>query len=130
VASQHDRHQPTNRQMASSPSSLSSSETGRAGMEPLRVDQSSALEMTRTGGTLLCMGVPAHTQLGIDLVTYTVGPKFLGVKMIPPGVHYIHYASASLSSGSAPRSGFFLHLQPSQVFPFSIHIIMAQWQHH
>jgi hypothetical protein len=97
-----------------------------AGMEPLAMDQTQALEMTRNGATLLCVGVPAHTQLGIDLITYVIGPKFLGVKMIPAGVHYIHYAPSSATSGTAPRSGLFVHFQPSQVY----YIIVTHCTHH
>uniref|UniRef100_A0A0N4ZKR9 Protein AAR2 homolog n=1 Tax=Parastrongyloides trichosuri TaxID=131310 RepID=A0A0N4ZKR9_PARTI len=45
---------------------------------------------------------PEGIEIGIDYISYTTGPKFMGLKMIPPGVHYI-----CVSYKGAPRIGFF-----------------------
>uniref|UniRef100_A0A3P9D0N2 Protein AAR2 homolog n=1 Tax=Maylandia zebra TaxID=106582 RepID=A0A3P9D0N2_9CICH len=37
------------------------------------------------GATLVLLGVPQGTELGIDCKSWQVGPRFRGVKMIPPG---------------------------------------------
>ena len=39
------------------------------------------------GGTLLCLDVPPNTEFGMDCTIWSVGPKFQGVKMVPPGLH-------------------------------------------
>uniref|UniRef100_A0A3P9CMD4 Protein AAR2 homolog n=1 Tax=Maylandia zebra TaxID=106582 RepID=A0A3P9CMD4_9CICH len=38
------------------------------------------------GATLVLLGVPQGTELGIDCKSWQVGPRFRGVKMIPPGL--------------------------------------------
>lgn len=43
------------------------------------------------GGTLVFLNVPEGTEFGIDYNSWTVGPNFRGIKMIPPGVHFIYY---------------------------------------
>ena len=49
--------------------------------------------------------------------TFVVGPKFKGVKMLPPGPHFISCNATSGSSGTdfAPTLGFFVHLAPRSV---------------
>eukprot|EP00466_Bigelowiella_natans_P002597 jgi/Bigna1/91941/estExt_fgenesh1_pg.C_1330001 len=70
----------------------------------------------REGGTLLCIGVPVGTKFGIDCTGYTVGPKFMGIKMIPPGVHIAHYCpSDNRNQASAPRTSLFFTVKPRQI---------------
>ena len=35
----------------------------------------------------------------------TAGDKFLGVKMIPPGLHFLYYSPVSKEGQVAPRTG-------------------------
>ena len=49
------------------------------------------IEDLQRNGTILLLDVPQGTEFGIDYASWTVGPKFKGVKLIPPGVHYLHY---------------------------------------
>ncbi|XP_066945372.1 protein AAR2 homolog [Macrobrachium rosenbergii] len=58
-------------------------------------------------GTLVLLGMPVGTEFGIDMNTWNVGEKFKGVKMIPPGVHFIYYSAVSRQGETAPRTGFF-----------------------
>ena len=54
--------------------------------------------------------VPTGTEFGIDANSWNTGDKFLGVKMIPPGLHFIYYSACDTSAdggGQAPRTGFF-----------------------
>lgn len=46
--------------------------------------------------------------------TFVVGPKFKGVKILPPGPHFV---SCNATSGSefAPTLGFFVHMAPRSV---------------
>lgn len=48
--------------------------------------------------------------------SFVVGPKFKGVKMLPPGTHLVSYNAASRTEDFAPTTSFFVHLAPSQVF--------------
>ena len=70
----------------------------------------------REGGTILCIGVPAGTEIGIDYVSWRSGQKFMGIKMIPPGVHFFFYSARSrTSSDLAPRTGLFVRLGKGDV---------------
>lgn len=52
-----------------------------------------------------------------------VGPKFKGVKMIPPGAHFVSYRSVNIASGDvAPSCGFFVFLASRQV-------VVRTWHH-
>ncbi len=43
------------------------------------------------GATFVFLDVPAGTEFGIDCNSWEVGPNFRGVKMIPPGIHFMYY---------------------------------------
>ena len=55
------------------------------------MDQDTARVLFREGAVLLFLNMPEGSEFGIDYNSWTVGPKFRGVKMIPPGIHYIYY---------------------------------------
>ena len=82
------------------------------------LSRAEALERTIHGGTVLCMGVPLGVEFGMDLRSYTTGPNFGGMKMIPASddaVGYIHF----MTWGSdLTRCGAFIALHPSDVFVF------------
>jgi len=42
-------------------------------------------------GVLLFLNVPEGTVFGIDFERWNVGEKFKGIKLIPPGIHFISY---------------------------------------
>ena len=48
-----------------------------------------ALYRTTHGGTVLVFDVPPGFEFGIDCTIFSVGEKFAGVKMIPPGLHLV-----------------------------------------
>lgn len=43
------------------------------------------------GAALVLLNVPLGTEIGIDLKSWNAGDKFKGIKMIPPGLHFIYY---------------------------------------
>ena len=43
------------------------------------------------GGTLILLDVPEGTEVGIDYNSWNTGPRFKGIKMIPPGFHFVYY---------------------------------------
>ncbi|XP_073679537.1 protein AAR2 homolog [Garra rufa] len=87
------------------------------------MDPEVARGLFEEGATLVLLGVPEGTELGLDYKTWTLGPRFRGVKMIPPGLHFLHYCSAN-SNGAfneiGPKMGLFLSLKPREV-------LVAHW---
>ena len=76
-------------------------------LPPLSAEE--ALELTQRGGTLLCLDVPSGVEFGIDLRSYTVGPRFGGVKMVPTaGLLHLVTCGSELE-----QCGVFLHLKPA-----------------
>jgi A1 cistron-splicing factor AAR2 len=60
-------------------------------MEALDLDPNTARSLFEQGAFLLFLSPPKNLEFGIDLQSWTVGPLFLGMKMIPPGIHFIYY---------------------------------------
>lgn len=76
---------------------------------------------------LILKGLPLASEFGLDLFAHRVGEKFQGVKLIPPGVHFV-YASAienkkhvssnfnSLANlNCGPRCGFIYNFKPREI---------------
>jgi A1 cistron-splicing factor AAR2 len=57
----------------------------------LEIDQDLARRLLLEGATLVFQNVPRGTEFGIDMKSWNTGENFKGVKMIPPGLHYIYY---------------------------------------
>nr|WJH19490.1 Protein AAR2 homolog [Euglena gracilis] len=76
-----------------------------------------AVNLCKHGGTLLVLDFPSGGRFGIDTASWTTQERFLGVKMIPPGVHLVHFGSSSESTlevlGNA--GSLFLHFEPGAV---------------
>uniref|UniRef100_A0A2N9IEW9 Protein AAR2 homolog n=1 Tax=Fagus sylvatica TaxID=28930 RepID=A0A2N9IEW9_FAGSY len=86
------------------------------------MDSWTALELVKQGGTLLLLDVPEYTLLGIDTQMFSIGPAFKGIKMIPPGPHFLFYTSSTRDGKDfSPITAFFLHLSPCQL------VIVRRW---
>jgi A1 cistron-splicing factor AAR2 len=91
----------------------------------VHMDPDLARNLAQQGATVLMLGVPAGAIVGVDHQAFHVGPKFKGVKMLPPGPHFFSCRAAASSSsasggpagpgGVAPPTSCFLHLSPRQV---------------
>ncbi|XP_010528522.1 PREDICTED: protein AAR2 homolog isoform X2 [Tarenaya hassleriana] len=58
-----------------------------------------------------------------SLQMFSVGPAFKGIKMIPPGIHFVFYSSSSRDGKEfSPITGFFVDAGPSQA-------IVRKWDH-
>ncbi|CAE6931743.1 Aar2 [Symbiodinium natans] len=55
---------------------------------------------------------------GLDYAAWSVGPRFMGVKLVPPGLHYLYCSASAAEDVGLARSGFFLHLRPKDVAVF------------
>ncbi|VDM80779.1 unnamed protein product, partial [Strongylus vulgaris] len=56
--------------------------------------------MYASGAFIILKDFPEGHEFGIDYKSWTVGPKFMGLKMIPAGVHFVY-----CSVKGAPRIG-------------------------
>lgn len=61
-------------------------------------------------------------DLEILLQSFVTGPKFMGVKMLPPGTHLVSYNAASRTGDFSPTTSFFVHLAPGEVY-------IRRWNH-
>eukprot|EP00913_Durusdinium_trenchii_P024807 g23283.t1 len=59
--------------------------------------------LTEHGCSVLCLGCPEGMLFGIDYSAWAVGPQFMGIKLIPPGLHYI-YSGASAAEDELLRT--------------------------
>ncbi|XP_063855894.1 protein AAR2 homolog isoform X1 [Scylla paramamosain] len=77
--------------------------------------QDVARHLAQEGATLVMLGMPPGTEFGIDVNFWNVGERFRGVKMIPPGLHFVYFSAVSLQGDTAPRTGFFHFFRPREV---------------
>ncbi|KAL6507480.1 hypothetical protein OROGR_023675 [Orobanche gracilis] len=59
------------------------------------MDPETALEFVKHGATIILLDVPQYTLIGVDTQMYSSGPNFKGIKMIPPGIHFVYYSSSN-----------------------------------
>ena len=72
------------------------------------MDPNVAKKLLKEGAVFIVVDVPPGTEIGVDMKSWNVGDKFLGIKMIPPGIHFVYYSSVNLAQKTvAPRTGFF-----------------------
>ncbi|XP_054760204.2 protein AAR2 homolog [Lytechinus pictus] len=80
------------------------------------MDQKTANVLFEEGAALVLLNVPPGTEFGIDYNSWNTGNRFKGVKMIPPGVHFVYYSAVNLKSRDcAPRTGFFHCFKPREI---------------
>lgn len=65
------------------------------------------VELFDAGGIFYLEEMPVNSEFGIDYECWRTGEKFRGVKMIPPGVHFIYYSVADKYGQLGMRSGIF-----------------------
>ncbi|KAL7286840.1 hypothetical protein TKK_0018979 [Trichogramma kaykai] len=82
--------------------------------ESLEMDPELAKRLLIEGGTFVIFNVPDETDFGIDLKSWSTGVNFKGIKMIPKGLHFIHYSATDKYGGTAPKVGFFYIFKQSE----------------
>ena len=80
------------------------------------MDPEVAKRLHNEGATLIVSDVPEGTEFGIDYFSCNIGPRFKGIKMIPPGLHFIYYSAVNRGGQSAPRTGLFLFSKHQDIF--------------
>lgn len=84
-------------------------------VETVEMDQETAKHLFEEGGIFVALDVPPETDFGIDIKSWTTGDQFKGIKMIPPGFHFIHYSAVNKHGDTAPRVGFFHFFNKSEL---------------
>lgn len=94
---------------------MAQSKVSLTGGLPPFMDAETARRLFFQGGNFIFLDFPPGSEFGIDYNSWTTGEKFKGVKMIPPGVHFIYFRYArrftlfnSLSVVECSRKIFFL----------------------
>ena len=83
----------------------SQSQSKSDGGQNVDIDPEVAKKLFKEGAAIVLIDVPPGTEIGIDMNSWNVGEKFLGIKCIPPGIHFVYYSSVNLPSRSvAPRT--------------------------
>ena len=59
--------------------------------ENTKMDPDTARRLFEVGANLFLLGVPINTEIGVDMNSWHSGPNFKGIKMIPPGIHFIYW---------------------------------------
>ncbi|XP_066582433.1 protein AAR2 homolog [Prorops nasuta] len=88
--------------------------------EGIEMPQELARKLLVEGGTLIVLNVPPGTDFGIDIKSWNTEENFKGIKMIPPGFHFIHYSAVNEFGDMAPRIGFFHIFKKSE-------FLVKQW---
>ena len=58
------------------------------------MEQDTARRLFETGAFYILLDAPRALEFGVDFHTWDIGPKFKGLKMLPPGLHFIYYRFA------------------------------------
>lgn len=84
------------------------------------IDSELARKLFEHGAVLIIAGVPNGTEFRMDCTKNDVAERFRGIKMIPPGPHFISCASRGPHGDLAPQVGF-IHFFREQ------EIIIREW---
>jgi A1 cistron-splicing factor AAR2 len=66
-------------------------------------------ENRMNSGVLLLLNCPKLMEFGIDNSSWTIGDKFMGIKHIPYGPHFIHYSTKD--ENYQFKQGFFINVE-------------------
>lgn len=88
--------------------------------EGVEMDQTLAQRLLVEGATVVVLNVPSGTEFGVDLKSWNTTDNFKGIKMIPPGFHYVHYSAVNEFGEAAPKIGFFHIFKKSE-------FLVKQW---
>ncbi|CAG8595876.1 17104_t:CDS:2 [Acaulospora morrowiae] len=79
------------------------------------MDQETAQALFNKSAFLLFLNAPKGLEFGIDYNSWEIGPKFKGVKLIPPGLHFVYYSTSDKSQVSGLRNGFFKFYESQEI---------------
>ncbi|KAF6027201.1 hypothetical protein EB796_014491 [Bugula neritina] len=79
------------------------------------MNQATAQHLFEAGAVLILLDVPYGTEIGINMNSWQAAENFKGIKMIPPGLHFIYFSSCSSEGQLASRTGFFRYFREREV---------------
>ncbi|KAJ3081482.1 a1-alpha2 repression, partial [Quaeritorhiza haematococci] len=81
------------------------------------LDPDVAAQLFERGAFLLFLDIPQglHLEFGIDYNTWKTGPRFKGLKLIPPGLHFVYYSVLDASGEVKGRDGFFKFFKEKEI---------------
>lgn len=79
-----------------------------------------ARRLFKEGAFLIILGIPVGTEFGIDFNAYKIGELFRGIKMIPPGPHFVYTAAENTYGENALRVGFMHYFQRKE-------LVLREW---
>lgn len=80
-------------------------------------DQEKAKYLVKKCSTFILENFSIGSEFGIDLSIHYTGNNFLGLKMIPPGLHFIYFSLVNRQNNLvSPRSGFFYYFESGECF--------------
>jgi A1 cistron-splicing factor AAR2 len=100
------------------------------------MDPTTAHALFQQGAVVVVLDMPVGTEFGIDYNSWNVGIKFKGVKMVPPGVHFLFTSATDMGAESTddldrlrrrpqtgPRTGLFRVLSMRE-------LVVYRWDPH
>lgn len=79
---------------------------------------------TVTSPAVLLLDLPKSALAGIDLLSFTVTPRFRGIKALPPGLHFVF---TGLSTAFSVRHGIWFRVLPKDP-PEGQQLAILRWQ--
>lgn len=64
------------------------------------------------------LDAPAGLEFGIDLNCWAIDNKFQGLKLIPPGLHYVYWKYSGKYRGASVQNGDFRFVNTSQLIVY------------
>ncbi|KAI9356889.1 A1 cistron-splicing factor [Pilaira anomala] len=79
------------------------------------MNQELANQLFEVGAFILFLEAPPNLEFGIDYNAWGIGPLFKGVKLIPPGLHFIYFSTTSKEGVQGIRTGFFHFFESKEI---------------
>lgn len=73
------------------------------------------IDDVQSNALLVTKNLPNGTKFGIDFQAFCVGDKFLGIKHIPPGPHFVFWEPRDSNGESSIPMGFFHYFQENEI---------------
>lgn len=83
--------------------------------ERMEIPQEMARILYEEGALLIIAGIPTGTEFGIDLSPNKADEMFRGIKMIPPGAHFMYTAAQGVYGDTAARVGFIHYFKKQEI---------------
>lgn len=83
--------------------------------QTFEMPQEMARILYEEGALLIVAGVPTGTEIGVDLSPNRVDEMFRGIKMIPPGAHFVYTAAEGIYGDTAARVGFIHYFKKQEM---------------